>query len=62
VHDYACDPQSGAGNCTCGHTHYEVVHPHPFTAAYYNPLVCVCGLGAEGTPHLHRRRFDQCAF
>ena len=31
MHLYRCDPQSGAGNCICGHPERAWRHPHKFT-------------------------------
>lgn len=45
VHEYVQDPQSGAGNCTCGSAQHTIRHRHPYRKA--EPAAfekCVCGL------------------
>lgn len=32
THPYQRDPQSGAGNCTCGAAEHHFRHPHTFRA------------------------------
>lgn len=63
MHDYQADPQSGAGNCTCGAAEHHRRHPHPFwriSPQYGMATIlstgtldtCVCGLRAEADQHL----------
>jgi hypothetical protein len=62
THSYTRDPQSGAGNCTCGASESHRRHPHQFRRV--SPMtalnailnagtldVCVCGLLAEAEQH-----------
>lgn len=42
AHSYVSDPQSGAGNCTCGAALYHRRHPHPFRLG--TATNCVCAL------------------
>lgn len=51
-HRYQRDPQSGAGNCTCGGQYEHRLHPHPFRPAGVNPDVCVCALPLPADCHL----------
>lgn len=56
MHPYTADPQSGAGNCTCGHPERAWRHPHKFTpsAIAYNggrQDMCTCGLPARAECH-----------
>lgn len=48
LHPYNPDPQSGAGNCTCGWSECTQVHFHEFTQMYEpsRPFCerCVCGV------------------
>lgn len=54
-HLYNKDPQSGAGNCTCGSAHFHYVHYHEFVQSaveYGGRLgICVCGLREETEQH-----------
>lgn len=55
MHDFDADPQSGAGNCTCGAQRHHRRHRHPYMtgAIEYGakPDVCVCGLAPEADCH-----------
>jgi hypothetical protein len=51
-HPYAPDPQSGAGNCTCGMAEAHRHHPHVFTPARSDPTSCVCALPETGRCHV----------
>lgn len=49
THEYNPDPQSGAGNCTCGAAERHRAHPHEFMRAASSPprgsaTVCTCAL------------------
>ena len=49
-HPYRRDPQSGAGNCTCGHPEWAWKHPHDFMQAMDDDR-CTCGLPVEAACH-----------
>jgi len=51
MHAYKSDPQSGAGNCTCGQAQRTRAHPHKYTPMMNDPKTCVCGLGRWEKPH-----------
>lgn len=57
-HAYTPDPQSTAGNCTCGRSREHRAHPHEYRRAsneaivLAGDLVCVCGRRPEAEPHL----------
>lgn len=51
MHIYTKDPQSGAGNCTCGAAELHRRHPHEFVAMRAVDDNCVCGLVFETVPH-----------
>lgn len=44
MHEYKADPQSGAGNCTCGMAERHSRHFHEFLPRMGNRELCVCGL------------------
>lgn len=51
MHIYQKDPQSGAGNCTCGAAERHRRHPHEFMPSNADPELCVCALPFEAGPH-----------
>jgi hypothetical protein len=51
IHEYKSDPQSGAGNCVCGHEERNLRHFHEFVKAMDSDI-CTCGLPAISTIHL----------
>jgi len=51
MHIYLKDPQSGAGNCTCGAAERHRRHPHEFVAILKQHELCTCGLPFEAEPH-----------
>jgi len=53
MHVYARDPQSGAGNCTCGWPVEMREHPHEFRrrSPKDNDELCVCGELPEAICH-----------
>lgn len=53
-HAYQRDPQSGAGNCTCGMAERHRRHPHEFMPTASRPDLCVCALPPEALPHQTR--------
>lgn len=50
LHTYYPDPQSGAGNCHCGHPERAWRHPHTFMQAMDDDR-CTCGLPVEAACH-----------
>lgn len=52
THAYTSDPQSGAGNCTCGAAERDRRHPHMYLQALNHPNVCTCGLPPEAEQHV----------
>jgi hypothetical protein len=50
IHTYYRDPQSGAGNCFCGHPERAWRHPHTFMKAAYDAS-CTCGLPLDAACH-----------
>jgi hypothetical protein len=57
MHTYESDPQSGAGNCTCGGAREHHRHPHDFRRAWSAARgavseYCVCGQAPEALIHL----------
>lgn len=42
MHVYERDPRSNVGNCRCGYAWHSRLHPHPFTPAMVDELMCVC--------------------
>lgn len=51
MHLYNPDPQSGAGNCTCGLPERHRKHFHKFMAAQDYHDLCTCALGPTAFCH-----------
>lgn len=52
THPYTPDPQSGAGNCTCGMAERHRTHPHTYMrAAYTTADLCTCALPPDADCH-----------
>jgi hypothetical protein len=52
MHEYKSDPQSGAGNCTCGQAERYRDHFHKFVKAVGYGDLCSCALPASATCHI----------
>lgn len=52
MHEYKSDPQSGAGNCTCGQAERHRNHFHKFVKAMGYDDICTCALTESATCHI----------
>lgn len=52
MHEYKSDPQSGAGNCTCGQAERHRNHFHTFVTAQSWEGLCTCALPESASCHM----------